>query len=225
MEIRPLSREEVRSVDRIAIEEFGISGIVLMENAGAGAARLIDELEPDGEIVVLCGKGNNAGDGYVIARHLDFMQRSVRLVSIVDVDELKGDAATNHAIAVRSGIAAKEVLDRDLLTDHLSGAGIIVDCLLGTGTTGAPRGFFADAIEVANRSTAIRIAIDIPSGMDCDSGEVNTDAIRANHTITFVAQKLAMQMEKSDPFIGNIHVVDIGVPRKLILKVLARINR
>ena len=98
-------------------------------------------------------------------------------------------------------------------------ADIIVDCLLGTGATGAPRGVFADAIEVANQIPAKRIAIDIPSGMDCDSAAVATDAFRADRTLTFVALKLAMEKEAGKAFIGDVQVVDIGVPRKLIRQV------
>ncbi|NNE00072.1 MAG: NAD(P)H-hydrate epimerase [Pirellulaceae bacterium] len=209
--MRPLSRAEVREVDRMAIEEFGVSGLVLMENAGAGAARIIDDLAGDGPITILCGKGNNAGDGYVIARHLELADRSVQLVSIVDPAELTGDAAVNYQIAQRSELPIRVVTTPSELSSSLSESMAIIDCLLGTGAQGALRGVFADAVHAANKIDALRIAIDVPTGVDCDSGEIVSTAFRADHTITFVAEKIGLQ--HAQDHVGQIHVVGIGAPR------------
>lgn len=187
-----------------------------MENAGAGAARRIHQIADDRNIVILCGKGNNAGDGYVIARHLELMDRQTILVSIVETDELTGDAAANFQIAKRCEIPMVVVHDECELASQLSGAGTILDCLLGTGATGPLRGLYASAVRLSNRIDALRVAIDVPTGMDCDSGEVSDDAFRANETITFVAEKKAMTLPSTHKFVGKIHVVSIGAPRCLL---------
>ncbi len=223
MKIRPLSRQQVRSIDSIAIQQYGIPGVVLMENAGAGAARVIQRVAAKGRVAILCGKGNNAGDGYVIARHLELADRDVNIVSVVDPDELVGDAKINFQIARHSQLPIQTVTDSGGqsqavdLEEALSGADVIIDCLLGTGATGAPRGIYADAVRIANQHQAQRIAIDVPTGIDCDSGEVSAEAFRASHTITFVAPKLAMQNSTAAPLIGTVHTVCIGVPRQLLV--------
>ncbi|TWT93187.1 NAD(P)H-hydrate epimerase [Stieleria varia] len=211
-----LSREQVRSVDRIAIQEFGIRGVVLMENAGRGAAEVIHRLYPGNRIVLLCGKGNNAGDGYVIARHLDRLGHDVRLVSVVALDELTGDAAENAGIARKAELEIVIASDGESISHAIDDAEVLVDCLLGTGATGAPREPFASAVRLANGSSAVRIAIDVPTGLDCDSGKASEVTFRAEHTITFVARKLGMDYPAAGDLTGEIHVVEIGVPTRLL---------
>ena len=127
MKIRPLSRTEIRQVDQIAIDEYGIPGLVLMENAGSGAAKIIAGIVQEGPIAILCGKGNNAGDGYVIARHLELAGRSIQIFSVVPFDELSGDAAVNHAVAARSKMPMTAVQNLSNLNQDLSQATCIVD--------------------------------------------------------------------------------------------------
>ena len=232
MKIRPLTREEVREVDRIAIDQFGLAGIVLMENAGRDAARWITSQFPPGDVCILCGKGNNAGDGYVIARHIDtadircddLTESSatgnaswrVRIVSLVECDELTGDAAINHEIAARSGIPVATADDARSLEDLVGAPDILVDCLLGTGATGAPRGLYAEAVRLANRLTAKRIAIDVPTGLNCDTGIAADPTFTAAATLTFVAPKIGFSQASAADFLGQIVPISIGVPRKLL---------
>ena len=186
IQIRPLSRSEVRAIEQQAIDQIGMTGLMLMENEGRNAAETIDAIAPPGEVCVLCGKGNNGGDGYVIARHLETMGRRVRIVALASPADLKGDAAVNQRIAALADIPIA-------MFDNAAGLGApasIVDCLLGTGASGSPREPLASAIRCANDAAAFRIAIDVPSGMDCDTGVPADPTFRAAHTLTFVASKL-----------------------------------
>ena len=216
MKIRPLNRAEVRRVDEVAINEFEMTGLMLMENAGAGAARIVDQVSPSGRIAILCGKGNNAGDGFVIARHLELIGRDVSLICLFEPSELQGDAAVNCNVAIRSDLNINVVRSADELATLLNDCSTVVDCLLGTGATGELRGLFAAAVTAANESDATRIAIDIPTGLDCDTGQVAGDAFCADHTVTFVTEKLGLLADDAAPYVGQIHVVSIGVPAKLL---------
>ena len=232
MKIRPLTREEVRAIDRIAIEQFGLAGIVLMENAGRDAARWITSQFPPSDVCILCGKGNNAGDGYVIARHIDTADIrgdelaelsamgnaswSVRIISVVDCDELTGDAAINHEIAARSCIPITTPDDARSLEELVGAPDILVDCLLGTGATGAPRGLYAEAVRLANRLAAKRIAIDVPTGLDCDTGIAADPTFTAHATLTFVAPKIGFPQASAARFLGQVVPISIGAPRKLL---------
>lgn len=211
-----MSRAEVRSVDQMAIDRFGISGVLLMENAGRNAAEAIDELSPQGEICILCGKGNNGGDGYVIARHLELARREVRIVSTVDTRSLVGDAALNFSIAQRSGILITTASDAAELQAAIGRPTTIVDCLLGTGATGDPREPVASAIRYANQLNAFRIAIDLPSGLDCDTGEPAEPTFVADCTLTFVALKIGFSVPAAKPYVGESQVLSIGVPACLL---------
>lgn len=229
MKLRPLWRDEVREVDRIAIEQFGLAGLVLMENAGRNAAHWIATHLPPGDVCVLCGKGNNGGDGYVIARHLEtysaeFSDRSpaasdgwrVRIVSVVDCGQLSGDAAINHDVAVRSSIPIVTADDAVALAQCVGEPNIVVDCLLGTGATGAPRGLYADAIRLANRVSATRVAIDVPSGLDCDTGIASDPTLIADVTLTFVAEKIGFRHPPARSLVGRVVPLSIGIPKKLL---------
>lgn len=216
MKIAPLSRQQVRQVDQIAIETYGVPGIVLMENAGRGAAEIIDRIASPGLVAILCGSGNNAGDGYVIARHLQLAGREVRIVSMVDCESLKGDARINAMIAQKAEICIRTVRSGGEVSDAISDATTIVDGLLGTGARGPLQGLYAAAVTIANRHEAQRIAIDIPTGLDCDSGEAGEPTFRADHTITFVAPKIGFEQENANAYVGMVHVVSIGAPKKLL---------
>jgi len=216
LKLPPLNREQVRSVDRIAIEEYQIQGVVLMENAGCGAADVINLHAPHGKTVIFCGGGNNGGDGYVIARHLQRYNRSVKILSLVDETKITGDAFINYQIAVKADIPHHFIETPQQISDHLSDAQVIIDAMLGTGTKGSPRGLFCDAIHQANASPAMRFAIDLPTGLDCDTGIGATPTFRADHTTTFVAEKIGFKKNNADEYVGVVHVIDIGVPQKLL---------
>jgi NAD(P)H-hydrate epimerase len=219
--MRPLTREQVREIDRRAIEEFGLPGIVLMENAGRGAAELLHGLAPGATVAIVCGGGNNAGDGFVIARHLENLGHAVRLLLACEPAECRGDAAIAWRVVERAGIpairlAAATPADWERA---LAGAAWIVDALLGTGARGAPRGAIATAIEAVNaaRSRGAKVcAVDLPSGLDCDTGTAPGACVGADVTTTFVARKVGFDAAAAAPLLGAVHVVGIGVPRSLL---------
>ncbi len=214
-----LSRDQVRLADRLAIERFGFSGLVLMENAGRGTADVIRRLGIDGPAVVCCGKGNNAGDGFVIARHLNIRGRQVRVLLWAEPEELAGDAAANFHILSKTDVPIEvfgDSHDAGRLSKLLDGAALIVDALLGTGARGEPRPPFDAVIEQLNAAAAPRLAVDLPSGLDCDSGRPASRTIRAAETCTFLAAKRGFFQPEAEPYVGRLHVCDIGVPPKLI---------
>lgn len=229
MKVPPLSRQQVRQVDQIAIEVYGMSGLVLMENAGRGAAERIFHLatgiDAEEEILILCGRGNNAGDGYVIARHLELMGRQPRVVSLEPLDRLSGDALHNARLCEKANLPIDILSDPNEVAVRVASAPVIVECLLGTGATGAPRGIYADAVKAANRSEALRIAIDIPAGLDCDTGHANSPTFLAAETITFVASKTGFARADGPSHVGNVHDVGIGVPKKLLLEITSEISQ
>lgn len=214
-----LTRDAVREVDRRAIEEYGIAGLVLMENAGRGVADVLCELGIDGPIAICCGKGNNAGDGFVIARHLDLRGFEPRVLVWADPSELQGDAAANFAIAQKSGLAIETFdieYDTDRVTAALDGTAWIVDALLGTGARGEPRPPLDRVIDHLNAHSARTLAVDLPSGLDCVTGAAAQHTIKADHTCTFVAAKPGLLASGAGQYVGQLHVLDIGAPRRLI---------
>ncbi len=222
MNLQTLTREQSRLVDRLAVEEYGFSGLVLMENAGRGAADVLCRLGIDGPVVVCCGKGNNAGDGFVIARHLELRGHSVRVLLWAKPEELTGEAAANFQILTKTDVPI-EVFDAagdsGRLSKSLDGAAWIVDALLGTGALGEPRPPFDEVIEQLNAAAAPKLAVDLPSGLDCDTGHPAKHTIRAAETCTFLAAKPGFFTPEAKPHIGRLHICDIGVPRKLIERV------
>lgn len=218
---KSLTRAEVREIDRRAILEFGLPGIVLMENAGRGAAELLHGLAPGAAVAIVCGKGNNAGDGFVIARHLENLGHEVRLLLAGDPADLRGDAAIAWHVADRAGIPTRRLAAATVAEweQALAGAAWIVDALLGTGASGPPRGAIATAIAAVNaagRHGAKVLAVDLPSGLDCDTGTAAGACVRADVTATFVAPKVGFAAVAAEPQIGELHVVGIGVPRALL---------
>ncbi len=220
---RTLRCAEIREIDRRAIEEFGIPGIVLMENAGRAVAEVVYDGLKDARaarVVVLCGTGNNGGDGFVVARHLHNARVDVAIVLAGAAEKSRGDAGANLSVTQRMGIdfiAAYEPSGRAAAVGQMASADVIVDALLGTGTTGAPRGSIAELIEAANDlQRARRIAIDVPSGLDADTGAVHRPCFRADVTVTMVARKAGFYEPAAAEVLGEVVVVDIGAPRVLL---------
>jgi NAD(P)H-hydrate epimerase len=213
---RALSRAEVRELDRRAIEEYGLPGVVLMENAGRGAAEVLLRLDGSGRVVLCCGKGNNGGDGFVIARHLDNRQVPVRVLLFARPEELTGDAAVNYHVIARSDVPVVVLPDDAILQTELSQASWVIDALFGTGLSGPVRPPFDRVIAAINDSGKRVFAVDIPSGLDCDTGQPLGPTVRAEHTATFVALKTGFANPAAKQWVGQVHVVDIGAPRKLL---------
>ena len=205
----PDAREQ-RALDEWAIEERGIAGIELMERAGTGLAELVDDLAPAGRVAVVCGKGNNGGDGLVVARVLRERGREVEVLLLGDPGELRGDAATN--LQRLPGAAP-----RAFAPSALEGAAAIVDAILGTGFRGEPREPAAGAIEAINRAGApdggaVVVACDVPSGVDASTGEVSGAAVQAAATATFNAAKPGLWIDPGKTHAGSVRVIDIGIP-------------
>ncbi len=250
--IRPLSRQEVRQLDARASEEFALPTLILMENAGRGAAAWLAELvaavppiaggrpfsppasrqAPDvprgpalPKVLILCGPGNNGGDGAVVARHLDAWGFSVRVIWFARGDQLRGDAAVQWAILDKSGVEqstwydahpGETEFDGGELAAVCSNADWLVDGLLGTGLSRPVEGLLHTAIELMNGSGKPIFALDLPSGLDADTGQPLGVAVRACATATFVAPKLGFAAAGAVDYTGAVAVIDIGLPGRLL---------
>ncbi len=221
------TREQSRMVDQLAVEQYGFSGLVLMENAGRGTADVLCRLGIAGPVAICCGKGNNAGDGFVIARHLDLRGHAVRVLLWAKPEELTGDAAANFRILEKTDvpITVFDGADHDRLASLIDDAAWIVDALLGTGARGEPRPPLDAVIDQLNAAAAPKLAVDLPSGLDCDTGRPAKHTIRAAETCTFVAAKIGFSMPSAVPYVGRLHVLDIGTPRKLLEQISASNTR
>jgi hydroxyethylthiazole kinase-like uncharacterized protein yjeF len=204
--LQPLyAAAEMRATDAWAMETRGVPSLELMERAGEGLARVIAQHAPAGRIAVVCGKGNNGGDGLVAARLLRNAGRDVDVLAVWPPDTLGGDAAEQLG---RLPGAAPAAFD----AGRLDGAAVVVDALLGTGSTGAPRDPAGSAIEAVNAADAPAVAADIPSGVDASSGEVAGAAVRAVATATFHAAKPGLWINPGKEHAGAVEVIDIGIP-------------
>ncbi len=221
-----LTREQIRRVDGIAIEELGIPGVILMENAGRNAAEQIRyriRIRQAGRVVIFCGSGNNGGDGFVIARQLANHGIDPCVYLVGDPEHLSPDCAVNYHIVRKMGVevglidtpkaarqAAAELRDGD----------IVVDALLGTGFRGQVRPPTSALIQAINQAAkSMTVAIDIPSGLDCDTGKPANATIKADLTITFGANKVGLVKPDARRYVGEIAVADIGAPASLIDRV------
>jgi NAD(P)H-hydrate epimerase len=214
-----LTRAQVREIDRRAIEQYHIPGIVLMENAARGAADIAMEMLAGVEsptVLIVCGGGNNGGDGLAIARHLH--NRGVFVGVGQAWTELKvtpwqtGDRRSMH-------LPVTSIHDAGIPTFG-EPVDVIIDALFGTGLTRPIEGFIAEFIDrVINASGRPVLAIDVPSGLDCDTGEPLGPCVRATRTVTFVAEKAGFANPNSKQYTGEITVADIGCPRELIEEV------
>ncbi len=220
-----LDAEQMRAVDRWAIDVRGVDGLQLMERAGAGVARAVERLVADGPVGVVCGKGNNGGDGLVAARLLREAAREVTVVCIAPPRELSGDARVNLE---RLPGPAPVRLDGTPWTDGEPGASpgragqaaralghaaILVDALLGTGFQGEPRGAVADAINAINGAGARVVSVDVPSGVDASTGVISGLAVRAWATVTFHVAKPGLWIFPGKGHAGVVETIDIGIPR------------
>jgi NAD(P)H-hydrate epimerase len=214
-----LTRNQVRNIDSQAIDEFGLPGIVLMENAGRGAAEVLVGLGITGPVVICAGKGNNGGDGFVIARHLELRNIATSVLLFCEPTDLSPDAAINYRV-LEAARQRLDVLGRSpdatVVAQRLSTADWIVDALLGTGTQGSIREPFLTVIAAINRSRKKVFSVDLPSGMDCDTGQSLGACVRADHTATFVARKVGFDAPGARELTGQVHIVDIGVPKRLL---------
>ena len=214
--------EMMRAVDRWAIEERGVDGLELMERAGAGVARAVERLAPDGPVTVLCGKGNNGGDGLVVARLLRDAGRPLTVVCVTPPQELSGDARVNLerlpgqrpvALSGAPWSTAQEGQAEERHDELFPSDGVVVDALLGTGFQGEPHGEVAQAIDAINRAGAPVLSVDVPSGVDASSGIIAGRAVSASLTVTFHACKPGLWIHPGKAHVGELQRIDIGIPR------------
>jgi hydroxyethylthiazole kinase-like uncharacterized protein yjeF len=221
--MKVLTSSEMKAIDRKAIDEIGIPGVVLMENAGIRITAALKRRFPSPEkerIVIVAGKGNNGGDGLVVARHLWNRGARPDVLLIAAFDEMRGDAAVNLRIALNMGIPVKEVRrlqDWKRASRALAGATVIVDALFGTGRTKPLAGIHAAVVEDINASDACKIAVDIPSGLSSDTASIIGPCVRADLTVTLAAPKIAHVLPPAEAFVGDLKVVPIGIPPELFL--------
>ena len=214
-----ITRDEARAFDFHAINVIGIPGIVLMENAGRSCAELIKEKLKDiahPKVSIFCGTGNNGGDGYVIARHLRNAGFNVTVIICGDKDKIKGDAKTNLDILLALNQPVEQVNPDSnstvqLIEKYGSNADMVVDCLLGTGLSDTVKAGYKRIIETINTVKCPVLAVDIPSGLDCDSGMPLGAAVKADYTITFIALKKGFISEQASIYTGETYIASIGV--------------
>jgi NAD(P)H-hydrate epimerase len=215
-----ISSARVRELDRFAIEELGMPGVLLMENAGRGVAEFVQRERPPGRALIACGPGNNGGDGFVIARHLDLAGWSVDVLLVSSREASRGDAAMNLGWLSATGcrlMAHDSDEARAVFRDH-GRHDLVIDAILGTGSRGALRAPLGTLLGELNRRRALRVAVDLPTGVDSDTGAADPAAFRADHTCTFVAPKPGLLHPTAQPFVGKLTILGIGVPRQVLLR-------
>ena len=247
-----LSRAEMRAFDKCAIEMCHVPGVVLMENAGRGAADVISAMiESDNagkktrprrgsfpkrhvrapgqpasyplhaRVVVVCGTGNNGGDGFVVARHLLARGADVSVILTGRSEQVTGDARIMHDAYIDLGGLCAELPDGsplETLTAELQGADFAIDAIFGTGLDRPIRGHLIEVIQILNETSARKVALDIPSGLDADSGSPLGIAVEADDTVTFGHLKVGLLTPDGARLAGSVHMVDLGVPDAMILE-------
>jgi hydroxyethylthiazole kinase-like uncharacterized protein yjeF len=214
-----MAREEVRAFDAWAINTLGIPGVVLMENAGRSCAELILEkmaVIDNPNVCIFCGTGNNGGDGYVIARHLLNNNINVTVIICGDRGKIKGDAKINLDILESMGQSIIQINQADdnatsLYKKPIKEADMIVDGLFGTGLKGQLSDEYIKMIECINSENKLVLAVDIPSGLDCDTGRPLGAAINADCTVTFVAVKKGFINTQAAQYTGEVYIASIGI--------------
>jgi len=202
--------EEMRATDAFAIEQVGVPSLTLMERAAEGLARVVAEASGPGPVRVVVGSGNNGGDGLAAARLLRAEGRQVEVIAVAPLEKLTGDARVN--LERLPGEAPSEVAE-EFRAELLGGSGAVLDAMLGTGFSGAPREPVAGAIAAVNACGAPVVACDVPSGVDASTGEVAAEATRATVTATFHGPKMGLHVAPGAFHAGEVRVVDIGMPR------------
>jgi NAD(P)H-hydrate epimerase len=220
---RVLGRDEVREIDRKAIEEYKIPGIILMENAGRNVAEEVLKIllgTDKARVAIFCGKGNNGGDGFVIARHLYNKGVDVSVYLTTEVSRVlsDGDASTNLKILLNMNIEIKELQEEYIgkIEKELHGHNVIVDAIFGTGLRGEVKEPASTLIAKINEADIPVVSVDIPSGLSCDDGVVLGVAVKATKTVTFVAAKTGFFQGCGKEYTGELIVSDISVPKELI---------
>lgn len=216
---------EMQACDRFAIQKLKIPGIVLMENAGRGVVEAMERLYgplSGKSALIFCGKGNNGGDGFVVARHLHSIGIKVTVILVGRQQDLKNDAKTNYVSIKniarsfpKSNMLQLVELKSKRALDVLPQTDFIIDALFGTGFSGNIKGLYADVIKWVNSRKAVKVSIDVPSGINADNGDVESVAIKADFTVTIELKKVGLITYKAMDYTGKIEVVGIGIPQQV----------
>ncbi len=220
-----LTASEMQEMDRETSQNFGLPGRVLMENAGRGVFQVLMETFPDafhGGVAVAAGRGNNGGDGFVVARYLATYGIPVTVYLLSEASRLKGDANDNFNLLTHLNVTIRELPDMDAFfrfQDEMAGHALWIDAILGTGLTSEVAGYFKSVIEFINGLNRPVLAVDIPSGVHSDTGAVCGTCIRAAGTVTFAYPKIGHCIHPGAAVCGIIHVIDIGIPSHIAARV------
>jgi len=220
--VKILTAREMKDIDSKATSEYGIPSLILMENAGIRTVEVIEDLlesSQSDKVVVLAGKGNNGGDGLVVARHLINAGIHVDVFLLAGSNEMTPDSYTNYQILSRMSrnifpLQVEEDLDRLMLA--LLSCDLIVDAIYGIGFQGQMNDFDSQIVRMVNWSKALVVAVDIPTGVEADSGRVYGEAIRASHTVSFALPKIGLLLEPGKDYVGTLSVADISIPAPLL---------
>jgi hydroxyethylthiazole kinase-like uncharacterized protein yjeF len=217
-----ISTEEIRSLDQSAIRDYSIPSLLLMENAGRSVCDVIVREHAPCKVLIVAGKGNNGGDGLVVARHLSNHGYSVRVVLLEDPTRLKADPLLNFSILRNMNISWNfiEAGAEDEIFGFCQESELIVDAIFGVGIHSPVRGVFEKAICAMSRAQRPVVSIDMPSGLDADTGQVHGVAVKATKTVTLTLPKHGLFEGEGPQYSGEIEVVDIGIPRELLLPFL-----
>lgn len=218
--MQSVTSSEMMTLDRKAASVYGISTLTLMENAGLSVAEFVAELvRASSRILICCGKGNNGGDGFVAARLLAKHGFKPEVYLLEDSQELKPDAATNYARLRQHGVAVRELrqnTDWSQFELSLASSSWVVDAMLGIGITRPLQEPYLSAVAKINRSGKLVASVDIPSGLNADTGEKCGAAIKADHTLALGLPKKGLYTGQGPILAGQVHVIDIGLPKELI---------
>lgn len=217
--MRPVTREEMQRLDRMTIENYAVPGILLMENAGAAVCEILCREFLQGNVAVFAGKGNNGGDGFVVARHLGNRGYNVRVILLEDPLNLKSDPRINYALIEKMKVPVffeSERTRAEEFGEHCQRADVIVDALFGIGIHSPVRGRFEKAIRAINQSGKPVVSIDIPSGLDTDTGHVHGVAVKAAVTVALALPKQGFFRAEGPRHSGKVETVDIGIPHELM---------
>ncbi|MCB0261370.1 MAG: NAD(P)H-hydrate epimerase, partial [Calditrichaeota bacterium] len=215
--IKVVTAAEMREKDRFTIEDIGVPGVVLMENAGRAVSRVIlSKLDgvSDPLVYVFCGKGNNGGDGFVVARHLWNEGVYVRIFCTEAEKQIRGDARVNYNILKNMKLPIEFISSLDDVRElENEPPDMLVDALLGTGIKGAVKGFSGELIDFINQNIETTVvAVDLPSGLNASTPEVAGSAIRANITVTMALPKRCHTFYPAKNYVGELYIADIGIP-------------
>ncbi|HAJ33825.1 MAG TPA: bifunctional ADP-dependent NAD(P)H-hydrate dehydratase/NAD(P)H-hydrate epimerase [Candidatus Atribacteria bacterium] len=219
--MKVVTNQQMKEIDRKAIEEYGISGLTLMENAGLRIFQSLKNIYPDlrlKKIAIFAGSGNNGGDGFVVARHLYNYGAKVKVFLLAPFNKIKGEAGENLNTINKMGVELieTEITKLEEIQRTIQNSDLIIDAILGTGLQGKVTGLKAKIIDLTNIANKEVVAIDVPSGLDTDTGKIEGPCIKATHTITLALPKIGLLIFPGASYAGKVTVEDISIPSYLL---------